>query len=254
MATTPTAAPARRHARQDSNGGIPPLRPQASSPTLTNPDMILPDYDDPEPLPPSLQHQSHGWGSMPLDTDQMFDFPDVVDSSTAYPLNTPIIYGNGTMLSDIGEVTEVESNVGGPTRQLSSRSNLSRRGNYDDDNITARLSPPTAGGQKKFVRRAPGANTRDNRTSIDSAHTIPTHHDGTFADFDDSVSIDDSNFQGDDEESVASFYLEEHTIPRDALAPKSSDLSTNEDRYSTSSISRRAEQILANAKRRLTVI
>lgn len=215
--------------------------------------MILPDYDYPEPLPPSLQHQSHGWASMPLDTDHMFDFPDVVDSSTAYPLNTPIIYGNGTMLSDIGEVTEVESNVGGPTRQLSGRSNLSRRGDYDDDNMTARLSPPTAGGQKKFVRRAPGANPRDNRTSIGSAHTNPTHHDGTFADFDDSVSIDDSNFQGDDEESLASFYFEEHTIPRNPLAPKSSDLSTNEDRYSTSSISRRAEEILANAKRRLTV-
>ena len=28
--------------------------------------------------------------------------------------NTPIIYGNGTMLSDIGEVTEVESLAGGP--------------------------------------------------------------------------------------------------------------------------------------------
>lgn len=214
--------------------------------------MILPDYD-PEPLPPGLQPASLGWSSMSLDTDQMFDFPDVVDSSTAYPLNTPIIYGNGTMLSDIGEVTEVESNVGGPMRRLSGRSNLSRRGNYSDDNMTVRLSPPTVGGQKQFIRRAPGANARDSRMSIDSAHTIPTSHDGTFADFDDSVSVDDSNFQGDDEESVASSYLDEHTIPRDAPAPKSSDLSANEDRYSTSSISRRAEQILANAKRRLTV-
>lgn len=213
--------------------------------------MILPDYDDPEPLlPSSLQHPSLGWGGMALDTDQMFDFPGIVDASTgagSYPLNTPIIYGNGTMLSDIGEVTEVESNVGGPTRQLS------RRSNYSDDNITARLSPSMAAAQKHFIRRTPSANARDNRASIDSARSIPPPHDGTFPDFDDAVSIDDSNFQGDDEESVASFYHDEHTASRNSLAPKSSDMSLNDDRYSTSSISRRAEQILANAKRRLTV-
>ncbi|EGX94034.1 hypothetical protein CCM_02305 [Cordyceps militaris CM01] len=254
MATTATP-PSVRHARQDSNGSIPPLRPQASSPTLTNPDMILPDYDDREPLPPSLlQHPSLGWGSVPLNPDDMFDFADVVDSSTAYPQNTPIIYGNGTMLSDIGEVTEVESNVGGPTRQLSGRSNPSRRSNYSDDNLAARRSPPFMPAQKQLLRRAPGANPKDNRASIDSAHTILAHHDGTFADLDDSVSIDDSNFQGDDEDSVAESYLEGHLMPRDALAPKRSDLSINEDRYSTSSISRRAEQILANAKRRLTTM
>ncbi|OAA67540.1 hypothetical protein ISF_03716 [Cordyceps fumosorosea ARSEF 2679] len=251
MATTPTAAPARRHARQDSNGSNPTLRPQASSPTLTNPDMILPDYDDREPLPPSLQHhhqQSLGWGGVPLN-DDMFDFADVVDSSSAspaYPLNTPIIYGNGTMLSDIGEVTEVESNVGGPTRQLSARS---RRSNHSDDNLAAAT-------HKQLLRRAPGAgaNAKDNRASIDSAHTIPAHHDGAFADFDDTVSVDDSNFQGDDEESVASSFFDGHSRPRNGLASKRSDLSLNQDRYSTSSISRRAEQILANAKRRLTTM
>ncbi|EJP70077.1 hypothetical protein CRV24_007836 [Beauveria bassiana] len=251
MATTPTGAPARRHARQDSNGSIPPLRPQASSPTLTNPDMILPDYDESQYS--SLQHPSVGWGSMPLDADLMFDFPEAVDSSAVYPLNTPIIYGNGTMLSDIGEVTEVESNVGGPTRQLSARSNRSRRSNHSDDNLTPRTSPPANAARKQTLRRAPDANAQDNRSSIDSVHTISTHHDVAFADFDDTISVGDSNFQGDDEDSVASSYLDEHTLPRDALARKSG-LSLNKDRYSTSSISRRAEQILANAKRRLTTM
>lgn len=261
MATTPTSSAAgRRHARQDSNGGITPLRPQASSPTLTNPDMILPDYDDPEPihtrLQLQLQHQSFGWGAMPPDSDHMFDFPDVIDSSTStsYPLNTPIIYGNGTMLSDIGEVTEVESNVGGPSRQLSGRSNPSRRSNYSDDNLAARLGSPSLSA-KQFAHRTVRNNPRDSRASIDSANTIPAHHGGVFADFDDAVSIDDSNFQGDDEESVASSYIDDHGVPRGGamLGPQSSDLSLNDDRYSTSSISRRAEQILANAKRRLTV-
>ncbi|TQV99709.1 hypothetical protein IF1G_01924 [Cordyceps javanica] len=254
MATTPTAAPARRHARQDSNSSVPPLRPQASSPTLTNPDMILPDYDDRESLQPSLQYPPLGWDNMAINADDMFDFSEVVDSSPAYPLNTPIIYGNGTMLSDIGEVTEVESNVGGPTRRLSGRSNRSRHSNYSDDNLAARRSPPTTAAPKMMLRRAPGANANVNRSSIDSTRTIPTHHDGTFADFDDSVSVDDSNFQGDDEESIASSYIDEQLRPRNALAPKSSDLSLNEDRYSTSSISRRAEQILANAKRKLTTM
>lgn len=253
MDTTPSAAAGRRHARHDSNGGIPPLRPQPSSPTLTNPDMILPDYDDPEPLQGRLQHLSLGWSSIPPDADQMFDFPDVVDSSAAYPLNTPIIYGNGTMLSDIGEVTEVESNVGGPTRQLSGRSNLSRRSHYSDDNMAARISPQAAA-LNQFIRRPPGMNPRDNRASMDSlTATTPTNPNGVFPDFDDAVSVGDSNFQGDDEESVASSYIEEPALPRDALATKSSDMSLNEDRYSTSSISRRAEAILANAKRRLTV-
>ncbi|KAJ3493311.1 hypothetical protein NLG97_g4813 [Lecanicillium saksenae] len=189
-----------------------------------------------------------------MDADhQMFDFPDIVDSSASYPLNTPIIYGNGTMLSDIGEVTEVESNVGGPTRQLSGRSNPSRRSNYSDDNLGARLSPSMAN-QKHFIRRNPSAGTRDSRASIDSARSLTTPRDGTFPDFDDSVSIDDSNFQGDDEESIASSYHDEHSMSRNSLAPKSSDMSLNDDRYSTSSISRRAEQILANAKRRLTTM
>lgn len=228
------------------------MRPQPSSPTLTNPDMILPDYDDSDPTHGRLQYMSLDWGTIPQDADQMFDFSEAVDSSAAYPLNTPIIYGNGTMLSDIGEVTEVESNVGGPIRRLSGRSNPSRHSSRSDDNLAARMSPPTMG-MKHFARRTMGSTARDSHGSIESAHTIPAQHDNTFADFDDTISVDDSNFQGDDEESVASFFIDDRALPRHDLEPKSSNRSLREDRYSTSSISRRAEEILANAKRKLTV-
>jgi hypothetical protein len=80
---------------------------------------------------------------------------------------------------------------------------------------------------------------------------------GLFADFDDSVSVDDSNFQGDDEESVAESYTYNEAPVQPNGVPPANELANvtdhgAEERYSTA-LSRRAEHILANAKKRLTV-
>ena len=108
------------------------------------------------------------------------------------------------------------------------------------------------------------------RASLDSTSTIRTQdHAGLFVDFDDTVSVGDSVFQGDDEESVADDYAGDDspvrpvheesrlTVPADAngggSGGSSGNGSSNEDPQSTASLSRRAEQILANAKKRLTV-
>lgn len=242
------AASRHPHSRQDSNGSAPHLRPQPSSPTLTNPDMILPDYDEPEPQPLASEIRNGdvpGWNNLTSD-QQRFILDDDTPHANGYPLTTPIIYGNGTMLSDIGEVTEVESNAGGPSR-LTNRSRLS-------DHDAALRSSPTMGGSPR-VKKQLGM-SRERRSSMDSTSTITTHDkDQTFPDFDDAVSVDDSNFQGDDEESLASSFVDDTPLSHQISFRQIGALRQGQsnDRYSTSSISRRAEQILANAKRRLTV-
>lgn len=248
MSTQTMAASSRRpYSRQDSYSSAPPLRPQPSSPTLTNPDMILPDYDEPEPEPLDSQIRNGGmtdWDSS-SSCPHRFILDDDTPHSNGYPLTTPIIYGNGTMLSDIGEVTEVESNAGGLSR-LTSRSRLS-------DHDAALRSSPTMGGSPHIKK--PLGMSRERRSSMESTSTITTQKDRTFPDFDDVVSVDDSNFQGDDEESLASSFVDDTPLSHQSSLRQISALRQGQsnDRYSTSSISRRAEQILANAKRRLTV-
>jgi hypothetical protein len=118
-------------------------------------------------------------------------------------------------------------------------------------------SSPTirpAGVPKKKSKRALNAE-RERRSSMESNSTITTEdRPEVFADFDDSVSVGDSVFQGDDEESMASSYVEGTA----AVEPMRLGVAKveNIDRlstYSTTSLSRRAEEILANAKKRLTV-
>lgn len=209
--------------------------------------MILPDYDDPDPLDHHMQSPLHMWNHA---GDDGFQMTDMLNSG-AMQLTTPIIYGNGTMLSDIGEVTEVESNAGVPVRRIPSH--RSERSEHD----AALRSSPTMGA-KNFARKQRIA-ARERRPSIESVSTVTSHdkeHGGAFVDFDDGMSVDDSNFQGDDEESVIDAFLHEDAVARNDAQDVSRlivDQSQNEDRYSTSSISRRAEEILANAKRRLTV-
>jgi hypothetical protein len=232
-----------------------PPYPLPASPTLTNPDMILPDYEDPGSSPDRSQSPLMMWNS----GQQQFDFN--LPSFPAGPVTpaTPIIYGNGTMLSDIGEVTEAESTTGPIKLRLASRSN-----GYTHRNAAAQ-PPPSAHSYEdtKKKRSEPRLLPRDRERrlsmeSMDSTSTIMNgDHDGVFADFDDSVSVDDSVFQGDDEESMAESYMYD-----DAPAQTSRSLTGNhlqngfnptaEEQYSTA-LSRRAEQILANAKRRLTV-
>lgn len=165
---------------------------------------------------------------------------------------TPIMYGNGTMLSDIGEVTEVESNAGAG-KDLT-YSNYSRQSDRD---LTLRSSPTIGKPESRRTTAGPRPMQRlptERRLSSDSCDTIteqePSNH---FNGFDDLASVGDSNFQGDDEESIASSYADHATIHIAKDTALGSLYSAGGEGYSTNSLSRRAEEILANAKRRLTV-
>ncbi|KAI0423215.1 hypothetical protein F5X98DRAFT_360265 [Xylaria grammica] len=218
-----------------------PYPPLPASPTLTNPDLILPDYDDgpvsPGPSQPPLMMWKNGHaGNM--------EFNLSPEAFTAGPITptTPIIYGNGTMLSDIGEVTEVESTCGpSRSRSGSTRSEIAL--------VTSTALPYEAIKQK--IKQSRMAHQR--HMSVESNSTVTAHDQtGLFTDFDDTVSIDDSNFQGDDEDSVADSYIDDASIQETISAAKES-FNADDARYSTP-LSRRADQILANAKRRLTTM
>ncbi|KJZ78438.1 hypothetical protein HIM_02476 [Hirsutella minnesotensis 3608] len=208
---------------------------QPPSPTLTNPDMILPDYDHAD----SFQDLAHTSSMWTMSHTGGVDFSSLArDGYHAMPLGptTPIIYGNGTMLSDIGEVTEVESIASSPPRRA-----ISHLSGTNSDGTPLRSSPTM--GRKPLKQRA----VRERRLSLESASTAnenprPT----TLGDYDNSASVDDSNFQGDDEESMASSYVDDHRPSAHVAAarpPAPAD-----------SVSQRAEHILANAKRRLTTM
>ena len=228
--------------------------PLPGSPTLTNPDMILPDYDDDDDNhsdSPGARSRSPltMWQNTQA-TATSFHLPQQ-ESFVAGPTGitsptTPIIYGNGTMLSDIGEVTEVESSVGvGVRRAPSLYSDQS-----DDEGM---IQAATAIGGKGVAKKLQ-VMTRERRGSAESTSTITTQQEarGAFAEFDDSMSMDDSNFQGDDEESVADSFADDGAYG-ETPANRHNIQTAGSDKFSTNSISKRAEQILANAKRRLTV-
>jgi len=235
---------ARQHQQQQQQAAM-PYPPLPASPTLTNPDMILPEYDhasspDRSESPLLMWKEAH----VP---DMQYHLP----ASNGFAIGpmaptTPIIYGNGTMLSDIGEVTEIESNAGKTSRPCSPALSQS-------DADAALRSSPTMPMRDIAVKRPSRATLHERRSSVESTSTITTQdNQHLFADFDDSISVDDSNFQGDDEESVAES-LDDTSVQDTQLQNSNGSGLNEENRYSTSSISRRAEQILANAKRRLTV-
>ena len=237
-----------------SNGSNMPYHALPASPTLTNPDMILPDYDyDHSSSPVRDRIPSPAWKND--SSDQQFSL--ISQGFIAGPVTptTPIIYGNGTMLSDIGEVTEVESTVG---KAQSLRNRRLSDDSTEGDGLPLK-STPNRGARAPYERvkeRTREFNV-ERRASIDSASTFTTHDRNTvFADFDDSVSVDDSNFQGDDEESLTSSYHQEDGLkaPSEALRNRLRNATlTLEDRSSTALLSKRAEEILANAKRRSSV-
>ena len=246
-----------------------------SSPTLTNPDMILPDYDrSVSPGPeldaardhsPLMMWKNAHTGGAASDMGQIFGNAPGQHSNHPYgptaPMTptTPIIYGNGTMLSDIGEVTEAESTAGKPSpasaRAFARGQQSPSRGSSSD---AALRSSPTTGTESPFAKKFSKtlAANRERRSSSDSTSTITTQErTDLFADFDDTVSVEDSVFQGDDEESVAESYAEQ-TTPRERMAMLGVPQIDNSDKISitsSSSLSRKAEEILANAKRKLTV-
>ncbi|KAI0443346.1 hypothetical protein F4803DRAFT_515842 [Xylaria telfairii] len=219
-----------------------PYSPLPASPTLTNPDMILPDYDDGADSLDRLQPPLLAWENTHT-TNMIFDLSP--EAFTAGPITptTPIIYGNGTMLSDIGEVTEVESTCGpSRSRSGSTRSEIAM--------VTSTALPYEA--IKQRIKQSRMAHQR--HISVESNSTVTAHETpGLFADFDDTVSVDDSNFQGDDEDSVAESYVEDASALEKTPLARELTLNPDEARYSTP-LSRRAEQILENAKRRLTTM
>ncbi|KAI1504636.1 hypothetical protein F5X99DRAFT_371590 [Biscogniauxia marginata] len=223
-----------------SGEGSGPYPPLPASPTLTNPDMILPDYDD-AASSPDRSHSPRTMWKNAHPAEMHFNLASQPFPSGPITPTTPIIYGNGTMLSDIGEVTEVESSCAPRSRAASIRKDFPGR---STPMMTYELA------KKKESRTT----LRERRMSNDSTSTITTNDQpGLFADFDDAVSVDDSNFQGDDEESVADSYIDETSVQESITPAKEFSDAFDEERYSTA-LSRRAEQILANAKRRLTTM
>ncbi|KAH6854508.1 hypothetical protein B0I37DRAFT_32729 [Chaetomium sp. MPI-CAGE-AT-0009] len=257
------------------NGHQQPGPPLPASPTLTNPDMILPDYDRSDSPDPDLGSAERASLMMWKNTHNTTSPPDIHQMFVATGLagphpygpsgpvtpTTPIIYGNGTMLSDIGEVTEVESTVGRPSparTKLGLRRPGSPKHGGGSGGEPALQSSPTihaATAIKKKSKQNLNAK-HERRASIESTSTITNgDHAARFADFDDSVSVGDSVFQGDDEESMASSYVEGTAAVEPArLGVAKAENLDRLSTYSTSSLSRRAEEILANAKRRLTTM
>ncbi|KAI9051144.1 hypothetical protein LZ554_005246 [Drepanopeziza brunnea f. sp. 'monogermtubi'] len=219
--------------------------PLPASPTLTNPDMILPygEYDF---------GQSASSGE---DWDDDSRQVNVHSSMGKMASTTPIIYGNGTMLSDIGEVTEAESTLG---RNTSNRlpgpaeRRLLKQQQQASGNSTPMRSSPTIGYGAVIKRTQSGSYKR--RVSVGSTSTITSEGQTTelFQDFDDDISVDDSVFQGDDEESVADSHTEQVIASETKrLSTRDPEFHSEEDRNSSAALSRRAEQILSNAKKRL---
>jgi hypothetical protein len=223
-----------------------------ASPTLTNPDMILPygEYDS-TPSPPQHPYRPPSPGEewrTSRSGDMQFSIGAPHTMIGPMTPTTPIIYGNGTMLSDIGEVTEAESTPGRKLPGPAERRMLKQAQN------TPLRSSPTVGYEAVMKRSKIGAHQR--KISVESTSTVTTEAPAAelFQDFDDGVSVDDSNFQGDDEESVADSYSEEVIASEtQRLARGESSIEREEDSNSSAALSRRAEQILLNAKKRLNV-
>ncbi|KAK3298982.1 uncharacterized protein B0H64DRAFT_386772, partial [Chaetomium fimeti] len=257
------------------NGHQQPGPPLPASPTLTNPDMILPDYDRSDSPDPDLGSAERASLMMWKNTHNTTSPPDIHQMFIATGLagprpygpsgpvtpTTPIIYGNGTMLSDIGEVTEVESTVGKPSparTKLGLRRSGSPKHGGGSGGEPALQSSPTIHAATAIKKKSKQSLTakHERRSSMESTSTITNgDHAAAFADFDDSVSVGDSVFQGDDEESMASSYVEGTAAVEPArLGVAKADNLDRLSTYSTTSLSRRAEEILANAKRRLTTM
>ncbi|KAK1758220.1 hypothetical protein QBC47DRAFT_134476 [Echria macrotheca] len=254
-----------------------PHAPLPASPTLTNPDMILPDYDRSDSPDPDLNGSARDHSPLMMwknahvaatsaEMQHIFGVASSGVQKLDHPYGptgpitptTPIIYGNGTMLSDIGEVTEVESTPGkrSPARNRGIMRRVESPTRNSGSDAALRSSPTMGVNAMMKKKSAKNLNVqRERRSSLESNSTVTTQDQaGLFADFDDAVSVGDSVFQGDDEESMASSYVEGTPAPE----PPRLGIPTGEpDRsstYSTTSLSRRAEEILANAKKRLSTM
>jgi hypothetical protein len=255
-----------------------------ASPTLSNPDLILPSYnfgggdDDfalrdwkPTLMPAQLQLQLQ-LQELQFDADSTTPTSTTTVTGPSDPFanfssgrtspSNAILYGSGTMLSDIGEVTEIESCAGGDRQRganntaqvLDSPNGVETPGrNSLEDDANAHASTRATPTIAAMRNRARAAVLRRQRSgSVESTSTAATLTDDNrrhFDSVDDMLSnADSSNCQGDDEGSVADSYIE---ALRTSI--RSPNREQDADRYSTATLSARAEAILANAKKRLTV-
>jgi hypothetical protein len=120
-------------------------------------------------------------------------------------------------------------------------------------NSPMRTSPST-GYDAAMKRTKTGSHQR--KVSAESTSTVRSegHTAEVFKDFDDAASVDDSVFQGDDEGSVADSYTEEIIASETQRLARADEADDGDDSgTSSAALSRRAEQILQNAKMRLNV-
>lgn len=232
----------------------PPPQIGSQSPTLTEPDMILP------------LHNETSYDSKSSSRHTSFQFPPFSGDSWQQQTNseyqggqpprtpiTPIIYGNGTMLSDIGEVTEAESTPGkklpGPAERRFIKQQQLQNGH--------RISSASLGHELR--RSGTKTGTHERKISVESASTVTSEpQSAMFGDVEDALSVEDSNFQGDDEESLAESYTDPYRkelveAETRRLSRREGSIDGEDDQNSSAALSRRAEQILLNAKRRLNV-
>lgn len=248
------------------------------SPTLTNPDMILPDYPDYDRSPSPVRLDSNrsqspltmwknaqaGGATGNMDNILYSQSDQHFRGSSSVAPTTPIIYGNGTMLSDIGEVTEAESTLGrlSPPARQQSAARISPFGarSVDSESDAALRSSPTMGissslsGVRRKAREQAVQRERRFSAGSDSTITDVREQPDLFADVGEAVSVaGDSVFQGDDEESLASSYVDDSDAVGTSTSRGTLPSGAPGQKYTTAQLSRRAEHILANAKRRLTV-
>lgn len=214
--------------------------------------MILPcgEYDSTSSPPQGAYRPEEDEWRNPETSDMQFSIgPPHAPLGTITP-TTPIIYGNGTMLSDIGEVTEAEST---PGRRLPGPAE--RRMLKQQAHGAPLRSSPTLGYHAIATKRLK-MEAHKRKISLESTSTVTSDAQASelFKDFDDGVSVDDSVFQGDDEESVADSYSEEVIAAEtQRLSRREGDIEQEDDSNSSAALSRRAEEILLNAKKRLNV-
>ncbi|SZF00376.1 unnamed protein product [Blumeria hordei] len=203
--------------------------PLSTSPTLTNPDMILPFKENDE-----LSLAGRWTENL---NDNQYSGGFALSDSSAMSLRTSFMYGNGTMLSDIGEVTEVEGTPGGKFSDLTEKRALK----LPTNDVAYRLGQTT--GKDALTRRFKSERHQRN-ISLDSTSTEISREQSAemFKDLTDTASVDDSVFLGDDEESVADSDEE--------MVSYQSQIS-NEYGLPSLALSRKAEQILLSAKKRL---
>lgn len=241
------------HSNESATGNVPTKTTNSTpildsnvqlAPTLTNPDMILP-HKEPE------NSTSMDLWSDNSNTEQLSSNDFKISSDLGLIISrTPFVYGAGTTLSDIGEVTEAENT---PSRRNSaSKDKKVTRPSYGISSRKLSLS----NGSESYRKRVDLESHR-RQISNESAASVTSNSQSNFIfkDFKDDVSVDDSVFQGDDEESILNSDSDE-TVAPDKRDSWKRDSWKDWDKYdldecSSAALSRKAEQILQNAKKRL---